>query len=107
MKGYTLILDNNNNFVKLTKIQKSSEKVVIDLVNVDNKIKFTADDKLSALVSNFGQYVVGTNQRFSFNLAINKNMWQQSGNINLVLPPKSNLSFDSIEVLKILMQQQL
>ncbi|MCT1226164.1 hypothetical protein EFM07_01065 [Lactococcus lactis] len=100
MKGYTLILDNNNNFVKLTKIQKSSEKVVIDLVNVDNKIKFTADDKLSALVSNFGQYVVGTNQRFSFNLAINKNMWQQSGNINLVLPPKSNLSFDSIEVLK-------
>ena len=100
MKGYTLILDNNNNFVKLTNIQKSSEKVVIDLVNVDDKIKFTADNKLSALASNFGQYVVGTNQKFSFNLSINKNMWQQSGNINLVLPPKSNLSFDSIEVLK-------
>lgn len=99
-QGYTLILDNNNNFIKLTKIQNSSEKVAIDLVNIDNKIKFAADNKLSTLATNFGQYVVGTNQKFSFNLSINKDMWQQSGNINLVLPPKSNLSFDSIEVLK-------
>ena len=98
-QGYTLILDNNNNFVKLSKIENSSEKVVIDLANIDNKIKFTADSKLKTLATNFGQYVVGTNQKISFNLSINKDMWQQAGTVNLVLPPQSNLSFDSIEVL--------
>lgn len=99
-QGYTLILDNNNKFIKLSKIQNASEKVVIDLANIDDKIKFTADSKLNDLSTNFGQYVVGTNQKFSFNLSINKDMWQQAGNINLVLSPKSNLSFDAIEVLK-------
>ena len=99
LRGYTLILNNNNNFVKLSKIENASEKVVIDLANIDNKIKFTADSKLKTLATNFGQYVVGTNQQISFNLSINKDMWQQAGNINLVLPPQSNLSFDSIEVL--------
>ena len=98
-QGYTLILDNNNNFVKLSKIENSSEKVVIDLANIDNKIKFTTDSKLKTLATNFGQYVVGTNQKISFNLSINKDMWQQAGTVNLVLPPQSNLSFDSIEVL--------
>ena len=98
-QGYTLILDNNNNFVKLSKIENASEKVVIDLANIDNKIKFTADSKLKTLATNFGQYVVGTNQKISFNLSINKDMWQQAGTVNLVLPPQSNLSFDSIEVL--------
>ncbi|MDT2766932.1 hypothetical protein P7H38_09615 [Lactococcus raffinolactis] len=98
-QGYTLILDNNNNFVKLSKIENSSEKVVIDLANIDNKIKFTTDSKLKTLTTNFGQYVVGTNQKISFNLSINKDMWQQAGTVNLVLPPQSNLSFDSIEVL--------
>ena len=98
-QGYTLILDNNNNFVKLSKIENASEKVVIDLANIDNKIKFTADSKLKTLATNFGQYVVGTNQKISFNLFINKDMWQQAGTVNLVLPPQSNLSFDSIEVL--------
>ena len=98
-QGYTLILDNNNNFVKLSKIENASEKVVIDLANIDNKIKFTTDSKLKTLATNFGQYVVGTNQKISFNLSINKDMWQQAGTVNLVLPPQSNLSFDSIEVL--------
>lgn len=98
-QGYTLILDNNNNFVKLSKIENASEKVVIDLANIDNKIKFTTDSKLKTLATNFGQYVVGTNQKISFNLFINKDMWQQAGTVNLVLPPQSNLSFDSIEVL--------
>ena len=98
-QGYTLILDNNNNFVKLSKIEAASEKVVIDLANIDNKIKFTTDSKLKTLATNFGQYVVGTNQKISFNLSINKDMWQQAGTVNLVLPPQSNLSFDSIEVL--------
>ena len=98
-QGYTLILDNNNNFVKLSKIENASEKVVIDLANIDNKIKFTTDSKLKTLATNFGQYVVGTNQKISFNLFINKDMWQQAGTVNLVLPLQSNLSFDSIEVL--------
>lgn len=98
-QGYTLILDNNNNFVKLSKIKNTSEKIVIDVANLDYKIKFAADSKLSTLATNFGQYVVAINQKISFNLSINKDMWQQAGNVNLVLPPQSNLSFDSIEVL--------
>ncbi|GAX48182.1 hypothetical protein [Pseudolactococcus reticulitermitis] len=99
-QGYTLILDANNNFVKLTKLQGTSENVLVDLANTDNKIKFTEDSKLKNLATNFGQYVVGTNQKFSFNLSISKDMWQQAGSVNLVLPPQSNLSFDSIEVLE-------
>lgn len=98
-QGYTLILDNSNNLVKLVRIQDASQKVGIDLANMDSKIKFTADSKLNDLATNFGQYVVGTNQKFSFNLSIDKETWKQAGNINLVLPPKSNLSFDSIKVL--------
>lgn len=98
-QGYTLILDNSNNLVKLVRIQDASQKVEIDLANMDSKIKFTADSKLNDLATNFGQYVVGTNQKFSFNLSIDKETWKQAGNINLVLPPKSNLSFDSIKVL--------
>lgn len=99
LRGYTLILNNNNNFVKLSKIENASEKVVIDLSNIDNKIRFTGNNDIKTLATNFGQYVIGTNQQISFNLSINKDMWQQAGNINLVLPPRSNLSFDSIEVL--------
>lgn len=98
-QGYTLILDNSNSLVKLVKVQGVSQNVKIDLANMDSKIKFTADNKLNDLATNFGQYVVGTNQKFSFNLSINKEAWEQAGNINLVLPPKSNLSFDSIKVL--------
>ncbi|CAM3079056.1 hypothetical protein LAHI110946_03510 [Lactococcus hircilactis] len=98
-QGHTLILDNDRKFIKLVKIQNNSEKVFIDLANTDSEIYFKADSKLNDLATNFGQYVVGTNQKFSFNLSISKTMWKQAGSINLVLPPKSNLSFDSIKVL--------
>lgn len=100
VQGYTLILDTNDNFLKLIEVKGDSQKIVINCANIDRQVKFSVDEQLDALATNFGGYVVGTNQKISFNLSINKEVWEQAEGIDLVLPPKSNLAFDAIEVLE-------
>ena len=99
-QGYTLIFDNNNNFINLSKLENASEKVVIDLADIDNKMKFTADSDLKPLATNFGRYIVNPNEKISFTLSISRDMWQRAEFVNLHLPSKSNLSLDSIELLE-------
>ena len=99
-QGYTLIFDNNNNFINLSKLENASEKIVIDLANIDNKMKFTPDSDLKPLATNFGRYIVNANEKISFTLSISKDMWRRAEFVNLNLPSKSNLSLDSIELLE-------